>query len=310
MCIIPIIEFETLSWQINTGTPAQPVLFQSFEVFFHRGGNQMAKSPLSGKSTSTKTILIGVFGCLFAVFLIGLIMAGIFGMRILRGEGPKLNIPISRSSDDESTEVEGSALDLLADDSIEADENQQTDLTEESGSIFANVVLHPVGELAGGYANLEWKKFLHIVAAEGYSPAQAESRSVFFDLTIDLGEGKFSGFAEGNLSGKEFLHEETGKFSLKDISGTVVENSSGSGFKLEGTGTVNCQIEMVQNYTDGAGNQYTYQRADEFSGQVDLTGRLDLFNSTWELTLMGYFDNGTQSFNFNCRECPVGTWEQ
>ena len=180
----------------------------------------------------------------------------------------------------------------------------------DSGSEFADVVLHPVGDLAGGYANIEWKEFLHIAAGNGYSPAQAETRSVYFDLTIDLGEGIFTGSAKGDLSGQEFLHKEDGSFTIIGISGTVAENTSGAGYILEGTGSVNCQIEMVENYTDGAGNQYTYQRADEFSGQVDISGRLNLFSSTWELTLRGLFDNGTQSFHLNCMDCPVGVWEE
>ena len=273
----------------------------------------MTKSPTSGQSTSTKTILIGAFGCLLALFMIGMIIIAIVGVQIFSGDGLNIKNIVSRSSDDVYTEEEGSAIDLLGSEDIGSGdeiENQQSSSGQDSGSEMTDVVLQAAEQFEGGYANFEWKQFLHIEAGDGYSPAQAEAKPVYFDITIDLVLGNFSGSAQGDLSGQELLHQEHGNFTVTDIIGTLTENPQGPGYVLDGKGTVNFQIEMTEAYTDGAGNQYTYQRSDAFSGQIDITGKLMLISSVWELNLMGHLDNGTQSFNLYCRDCPVGTWEQ
>ena len=273
----------------------------------------MTQSPASGQSTSTKTILIGAFGCVLAVFMIGMIILGIVGFRMLSGDGFDISNIVNRSSDDVYIEEEGSPLDLLGSENVDSEDdkdNQPSGGMQDSGSEFAGIVLQAAEEFEDGYANLEWKQFLYIEAGNGYSPAQAEASSVFFDLKFDLGEGYFSGSAQGDLSGQELQHQEKGNFSITDISGELAENPQGSGYVLEGKGTVSCQIEMKETYTDGAGKQYPYQRSDSFSGQVDLTGKLMLLNNTWELDLSGRLDNGTQSFHLNCIDCPVGTWEK
>ena len=73
----------------------------------------MTQSPASGQSTSTKTILIGAFGCVLAVFMIGMIILGIVGFRMLSGDGFDISNIVNRSSDDVYIEEEGSPLDLL-----------------------------------------------------------------------------------------------------------------------------------------------------------------------------------------------------
>jgi hypothetical protein len=216
-------------------------------------------------------------------------------------------------SDEIYSEEEGSAIDLLGSEDIDSNqdgENQQSGGMEDSESEFAGVILEIADNFDGGYANLEWKKFLYIEAGNGYSPAQAEASPVYFDLKLDLGEGRFSGSASGNLAGQEFLHKEKGNFSITDIIGKLTENPQGPGYVLEGKGTLYCEIEMEETYTDGAGKSYTYNKFGTFSEQVDITGKLMLFNSDWELNLRGHLDNGTQSFNLNCRDCPVGTFGQ
>jgi len=263
----------------------------------------MTKSPLAGKSPETRNILIGAFGCLLAVVVIAAIIGAIFMGGGILSDQPLLK----RDSGDSVAEIENDALELLADEEVGQENRGEIQSGQE---IEAEPVVLEVNQVFGeGYANFEWKGFLEITAGEGVSPAQLEAGEVHFDLILDLGEGLFQGEAEGDLAGKEFLHEENGQFTVNGIEGLITPDPEGSGFVLVGGGTLNLSLKMEESYTDGAGTTHFYQREDSFSAPVEISGRLFLINATWELDLRGAMDNGTQSFNLQCQECPVGSWE-
>jgi hypothetical protein len=164
-------------------------------------------------------------------------------------------------------------------------------------------------ELVSGYASLEWEDFIHIVAAEGYSPAQPYTRVVMMDMIFNLKGGTFSGSVSGDLHGKEFRHEEWGSFTVSGITGTIKENPQGSGYLLDGTGQLDIQVRMEETYTDGAGKNYFYENEDQFSSPIQIEGRIMLLNVTWELDMNGRLDDGTKRFSFNTNDLELGTWQ-
>ena len=263
----------------------------------------MSKSPLAGKSPATRNVLIGAFGCLLAVVVIaGIILMILFGGAVLSDQ-PLLE----RVSVEQVAEIENNALDLLAEEDIGQDEGDpvQSELENET----TPVVLEVDQVFEEGYANFEWLSFLEITAGEGTSPAQLEAGKVRLNLTLDSGKGIFRGGASGDLSGEELLHTENGQFTVSGMEGLITPDPEGSGYLLAGAGTLNLSLKMEEYYTDGAGKTHFYDRKEVFNAPVEISGTLMLLNSIWELDLRGAMDNGTQSFNLSCRDCPVGTWE-
>ncbi|MFO8036062.1 MAG: hypothetical protein R6U57_05500 [Anaerolineales bacterium] len=164
-------------------------------------------------------------------------------------------------------------------------------------------------ELVSGYASVEWENFIHIAAAEGYSPAQPYTRAVMMDMIFNIKGGTFSGSVSGDLHGKEFSHEEWGSFAVSGITGTIKENPQGSGYLLNGTGQLDVQVRMEQTYTDGAGKAYFYEHEDQFSSPIQIEGKIMILNVTWELDMNGRFDDGTKSFSVNTNDLELGTWQ-
>lgn len=263
----------------------------------------MSKSPLAGKSPATRNVLIGAFGCLLAVVVIAAIIGAIF----LGGEVLSDRPLLKRESADQMVEIENDALDLLFEEEVEQEEGGEVQAQQEIETEPVMLVVDRVFQ--EGYANFEWLSFLEITAGEGTSPAQLEAGEVRFDLILDTGKGTFRGGASGDLSGEEFLHTESGQFTVSGMEGLIAPAPEGSGFVLVGGGMLNISLKMEEYYTDGAGKTHFYQRDDAFSTPVEISGTLKLLNSTWELDLRGAMDNGTQSFNLSCRDCPVGTYQ-
>ncbi len=263
----------------------------------------MSNNLLAGKSKSTRNVLIGALGCLLAVIVIASIIGAIFMGRAIISDQPLLG----RISVDQVAEIENNALDLLAEEDIGGDEvdSGQSELKNKTEP----VVLEVDQVFEGGYANFEWLSFLEITAGEGTSPAQLEAGEVRFDLILDTGKGFFRGEASGDLFGEELLHTESGQFTVSGMEGVTTPDPEGSGFVLVGGGMLNLSLKMEEYYTDGAGKTHFYQREEAFSAPVEISGTLMLLNSTWELDLRGVMDNGIQSFNLSCRDCPVGTYQ-
>ena len=263
----------------------------------------MSKSPLAGMSNSTRNVLIGAFGCLLAVVMI----AALIGAILVGGAALSDQPLFEMGSVEQVAENEKNALDLLADEDIGQDEGNpvQSELENET----TPVVLEVDQVFEEGYANFEWLSFLEITAGEGTSPAQLEAGEVRFDLILDTGKGFFRGEASGDLFGEELLHTESGQFTVSGMEGVTTPDPEGSGFVLVGGGMLNLSLKMEEYYTDGAGKTHFYQREEAFSSPVEISGTLMLLNSTWELDLRGAMDNGIQSFNLSCRDCPVGTYQ-
>lgn len=164
-------------------------------------------------------------------------------------------------------------------------------------------------ELVSGYASVEWKNFIHIVEADGYSPAQPYAQAVMMDMIFNLKGGTFSGVLSGDLHGEEVMHEERGSFTISSITGTIKENPQGSGYVLNGTGQLDVQVQMEETYHDGAGNPYFYEHEDQFSSPIQIEGRIMLLNKTWELNMSGRFDDGTKQFSVSIPDLELGAWE-
>jgi hypothetical protein len=174
------------------------------------------------------------------------------------------------------------------------------------------------GTLDGGFASMEWDRFLPSPrAGDPYCLRhQAYSESPNFTFTLDLGQGSFSGSVSGDTQAEEFGWKASGSFNVTGISGTIyrVEDDGFGDWEFRGSGEAKLTF-WAETYCLGEDAQrlpisVLVNRTETITVPVEVAGRIGISNVTWMWRPVITYMSEEIRFRLTCLDCEIGTWTE